>query len=29
MIAINTLGVLSILENGENIKSVADLKGKR
>lgn len=29
MIAINTLGVLSILENGENIKSVADLKGKK
>ena len=29
MIAINTLGVLSILENGESIKSVADLKGKK
>lgn len=29
MIAVNTLGVLSILENGENIKSVADLKGKK
>ena len=28
MIAINTLGVLSILENGESVKSVADLKGK-
>lgn len=28
MLAVNTLGVLSILENGENIKSVADLKGK-
>lgn len=29
MIAINTLGVLSILENGESIKNVADLKGKK
>ena len=29
MIAINTLGVLSILENGETVKSVADLKGKK
>lgn len=29
MIAVNTLGVLSILENGESIKSVADLKGKK
>lgn len=29
MIAINTLGVLSILENGESVKSVADLKGKK
>ncbi|MBQ8203892.1 MAG: ABC transporter substrate-binding protein [Clostridia bacterium] len=28
MLAVNTLGVLSILENGESIKSVADLKGK-
>lgn len=28
MLAINTLGVLSILENGDNIKSVSDLKGK-
>ena len=28
MLAVNTLGVLSILENGEKIKSVADLKGK-
>lgn len=29
ILAINTLGVLSILENGESIKSVADLKGKK
>lgn len=28
VIAINTLGVLSILEKGDTIKSVADLKGK-
>ena len=28
MLAINTLGVLSILENGNSIKSIADLKGK-
>ncbi len=28
IIAVNTLGVLSILTNGENIESVADLKGK-
>lgn len=29
ILAINTLGVLSVLENGESIKSVADLKGKK
>lgn len=29
MIAINTLGVLSVLENGDSVKSVADLKGKK
>ena len=28
VVAINTLGVLYVLENGETIKSVADLKGK-
>lgn len=28
MAAVNTLGVLFLLTNGENIKSVADLKGK-
>lgn len=28
MLAVNTLGVLSIIENGENIKSISDLKGK-
>ena len=28
MLAVNTLGVLSILEDGNSIKSVADLKGK-
>ena len=28
LLAINTLGVLSILEKGDTIKSVADLKGK-
>lgn len=28
VLAVNTLGVLSILENGDSIKSVADLKGK-
>lgn len=28
MLAVNTLGVLSILENGNTVKSVADLKGK-
>lgn len=28
MLAINTLGVLSILENGDTVQSVADLKGK-
>jgi NitT/TauT family transport system substrate-binding protein len=28
MLAVNTLGVLSIIENGDTIKSVADLKGK-
>lgn len=28
MLAINTLGVLYILENGNTVKSVADLKGK-
>ncbi len=28
VLAVNTLGVLSILENGNSIKSVADLKGK-
>lgn len=28
MLAVNTLGVLSIMENGNTIKSVADLKGK-
>ncbi|MEG1887229.1 MAG: ABC transporter substrate-binding protein, partial [Oscillospiraceae bacterium] len=28
MLAINTLGVLSILENGNTIKTVEDLKGK-
>lgn len=28
LLAVNTLGVLHILENGEDIKSVADLKGK-
>lgn len=28
MLAVNTLGVLSIVENGNTIKSVADLKGK-
>ena len=26
--AVNTLGVLYVLENGENVKSVSDLKGK-
>lgn len=29
MIAVNTLGVLSVLENGDTVKSVADLKGKK
>ncbi len=29
MIAINTLGVLSILENGDTVKTVSDLKGKK
>ena len=29
MIAINTLGVLSILENGETVKTVEDLRGKK
>ena len=28
MLAVNTLGVLSIIENGDSIKSIADLKGK-
>lgn len=28
MLAVNTLGVLSIIENGNTVKSVADLKGK-
>ncbi len=28
MLAVNTLSVLSILENGDSIKTVADLKGK-
>lgn len=28
MLAVNTLGVLSIIENGNSIKSVSDLKGK-
>ncbi|MBP9989463.1 MAG: ABC transporter substrate-binding protein [Ruminococcus sp.] len=28
MLAVNTLGVLSILENGSSVKSVSDLKGK-
>lgn len=28
MLAVNTLGVLYIMENGDSIKSVADLKGK-
>ena len=28
VLAVNTLGVLSILENGDSIKSVADLRGK-
>lgn len=28
VLAVNTLGVLSILENGDSIQSVADLKGK-
>lgn len=28
MLAVNTLGVLHILENGESVSSVADLKGK-
>ncbi len=28
MLAVNTYGVLSILENGDTIKSVSDLKGK-
>lgn len=28
MLAVNTLGVLSIIENGDTVKSVADLKGK-
>lgn len=28
MLAVNTLGVLSILENGDSVSSVADLKGK-
>ncbi len=28
MIAINTLGTLSIIENGDSVKSVADLRGK-
>lgn len=28
MLAVNTLGVLYILENGETVKSIADLKGK-
>ena len=29
IIAVNTLGVLSILENGDSIKSIKDLKGKK
>ena len=29
LLALNTLGVLYILENGENVKSVADLKGMK
>lgn len=28
MLAVNTLSVLSIIENGDSVKSVADLKGK-
>lgn len=28
MLAVNTLGVLSIVENGDSIKSIKDLKGK-
>ncbi len=28
ILAINTLGVLHVIENGESIKSIADLKGK-
>lgn len=28
MLAVNTLGVLHILENGESVSSIADLKGK-
>jgi NitT/TauT family transport system substrate-binding protein len=28
MLAVNTLGVLHILENGDSVKTVADLKGK-
>lgn len=28
VLAVNTLGVLHILENGENVKSIKDLKGK-
>ncbi len=28
MLAVNTLGVLSVIENGSSVKSVADLKGK-
>lgn len=28
MLAVNTLGVLYVLENGDSVKSVADLKGK-
>ncbi|MBQ8508814.1 MAG: ABC transporter substrate-binding protein [Clostridia bacterium] len=28
ILAVNTLGVLSMLENGESVKTVADLKGK-
>ncbi len=28
MLAVNTLGVLSVIENGDTVKSVSDLKGK-
>ena len=28
MLAVNTLGVLYMLENGDSVNSVADLKGK-